>query len=375
MKFKKEKSAITSFSERKAVNPFIDEEKPKILLPVIGSLGPGGINPEFKPRSDLKWDLHKDGITFSLLSTFLQCPEKLLNQYGQRLSGTRVSGALAFGSVFHEALDHIYSYKKTSGNFPAVSDVLFSMETRDKKKLIDQMVNPVALMDLEENYGLAEIVLEGYMDYWQKEHSSLEWVALEEKFCVQFRPSIQLGLALPDIPVRGKRDGVFRSGNSLWLFETKTKARIEDESILDTLAFNMQNNIYMWSGQIDYGEKFGGVLYNLVRRPQLKQGARENLRDFLSRVRDDIKKRPDFYFVRYNLASSSGEKEKWMRYFKGVMWKLIMWYYNQYHYRDDSACSGRKGICEFLPICSERPGASGFYAERESVFPELEEVE
>jgi hypothetical protein len=366
-------------SEKKAETPFIDERpnkyanSPFILVPNVGRSGPGGANPLFRPRDDLKWNIHTDGVTYSLLSTFLQCPEKLKLQYGKRLSGRRTSGALAFGSVFHEALDQIYTYKKDTGFYPSIGGVLAQMEERDTKKLKKGLRSPTALMDLQENYGMAEVVLEAYMKKWEREHNAFgDWIALEEKFNTLYRPSIQLGLDIPDIPLRGKRDGVFLCQGVPWLFETKTKGRIEDESIMDTLGFNLQNHLYMYTGAIDHGKTFGGVLYNLVRRPQLKMGVKDTLRSFLQRIRDDIEKRPEFYFIRYNLTSTSQDQRKWKKEFDGIMWRLIMWYYGQYHYRDNSACSGRMGVCEYLPICGNRNIGTNAYIERPSVFPELD---
>jgi hypothetical protein len=368
---------VAVLSEKKRDSPLIDSDVNKykttqfVIIPSNRGAWPEGMHPLFRPREDIKWDLHKDGVTYSLLSTFLQCPQKLIYQYGKRLSGTRVSGALAFGSVFHEALDIIYTRKKNGGEYGNVGEVLEWMENRDARKLQKSLSSPVAIMDLQENYGMVEIVLEAYMKRWEKEHNALgEWIALEEKFNTPYRPYINLGLDIPDVPLRGKRDGVFLCGDVPWLFETKTKAIIEADSIVDTMGFNLQNHLYMYTGAIDHGKQFGGVLYNLVRRPQLRKGATETLKSFLQRCRDDIAKRPDFYFMRYNFTSNSMERRQWLKDFNSIMWRLIMWYYNQYHYRDEGACSGRKGVCEFLALCA---GRETNHIERPSIFPELEE--
>lgn len=321
------------------------------------------------------WNLWQDGVTQGLLETFLTCPEKLRLRAVEGQSPLRGSGALAFGSLVHEVLDHVYSAigKGQKKLLPVISGSLAKCEKADRTKAQESPpADPRFWEDLEENYGFAEAVVPAYFRQWEKDLKDYEWVALEEKFNVPYHPLGRLGLARPVIRVRGKRDGVFRQGKELWLFETKTKARIDDEAIVEKLPYDLQVMLYLWSMKHDYGEYPKGVVYNLIRRPQLRRKKDEDLREFCTRVNDDIASRPDFYFVRYLVSIREQELDAWELQFDGMVRQLINWWEGGFHYKVSSACNGRMGVCDLLPLCS-RDDSSGHYV-REEVFPELVQI-
>jgi hypothetical protein len=360
------------------------KSKPQLTVlstPVNRPLRTPTVNTVLVPRQGV-WDLHRDGITQGLLANFSQCPEKARLAYLECISGPRTGGALAFGSIVHEALDLYYSMWQEVASGSALGDpdigwsdmeqILHSLEEKDRAKLKAMpSPNPNAQQEMEENYGMAHALLKPYLERWEQDMYSIQWVALEEQFRVPYSPRERLGIDIPDIPMRGKRDGVYLSGGKYWLFETKTKARIEEEGIVDTLSYNLQVMFYLNAMRHDYGKYPGGVLYNLMRRPQLRRTQKESLKDFVERYKEDVLKRPDHYFIRYHAIISRKEQEAWLQELDSMMWRLIMWYYGAFHHKEENACMGRKGTCEYIPICSGR-GAPLSYGKREHIFPELD---
>jgi hypothetical protein len=340
---------------------------------------PGSCHPE------TLWDLHRDGVTQGLLGRFLSCPEKHRLAMVEGLSGARTSGALAFGSLVHEALDKLYGQadreivggsegkaKEQLLNGFLVDATLAAMEARDIKHLrLFPQASPTAEMEMEENYAVARVVLRAYFRHWASDLKQIKWLALEKKFEVPFSPRERLGLDVDDIPLRGKRDGDFLMGKKLWLFETKTKARIEEDNIIDTLSYDLQVCLYMLSMELEYHQVPEGCLYNIIRRPQLKQGKAETLRAFVDRIEKDIAARPEWYFVRYNVVILEEERQRWTYEFNQMMWRLIMWTQGMGHYRDKGACTGRMGTCEYIKVCGHQDFTQ--FLRREEVFPELAE--
>lgn len=343
---------------------------------------------KLKPKST-DWELYGTGpncgVTKSLLETFMTCPQKLLFAYRQRMSPIRDTEALEFGNIFHEALDGFYgvcgqevesghSLKKIgSWGVDWLESHLKRCEQRDFKRLESQpMFDSKMLEQTEKLYGLAWVTLKAYIQHWEKDASEKSWEGLEEMFAYPFDPKAEGIIDRPTILLRGKRDGRYRDKRGkMWLFETKTKGTIEEETIIDRMPFEIQVMMYDFVTAREFGESLTGVTYNIVRRSNLRQGAKESLALFLQRVEADIEDRPEHYFVRYEVSIDSEERQRWLADFKGLMWRLIYWWEGQGHYRDSGACTANFGRCPFLPYCAGRPETAKL-TKREHVFPELQ---
>lgn len=342
-----------------------------------------------KPPPKL-WDIERDGVTQSLLGMFLTCQEKTRLRVLEGLSSQRVSGPLAFGSLFHEGLDKIYGSAKSlrdskgklvtqidSNLHVMVKQAIESLYKRDKARMASTLSDVATAQAFELNFGLAEIMLYEYFRRWDADLADLKWVDLERTFNVPYKLRMDYGYrGLEsyehfDIPVRGKFDGVFldRKGKH-WLFETKTKSLIDDSSIADKLGYELQVMLYLWAMRHTYDVKPAGVVYNLVRRPLLKQKQTEDLPQFLARVAEDVRSRQDFYFIRYNASIAWEEVEAWLPELDGMIRQLYAWSQGDFHYRNSQECNGRYGVCEFLPLCSGT-GVKEWYTRRTEVFPEL----
>ncbi len=347
-----------------------------ILDPSLTPVGNGKL-----PKDSRFYRLQRDGVTQGLLGRFMACPEKHNLGTVQGLGPVRTSGALAFGSLVHEVLDRIYSLQReawVSGTLETyqptelIAPIMEEMEQRDRSLLqLTNLTSALALQDLELNYGMADLIIRHYFDHWKRDRMEFDWQALEQIFSVPYSYQHPSYGSL-SIPVRGKFDGIFRTKNGeLWLFETKTKARIEDETIVDKLPFDLQVCLYIWAAQQVYDSPLNGVVYNLIRRPQLRKKQSDTLRSFLDRIDEDISSRRTFYFVRYQAYIPREDMQEWVRDFNGIMEQLIQWTLGVYHYRNSQSCTGRYGSCEFLRKCSS--GDMMGLHKREQVFPELEE--
>jgi len=320
------------------------------------------------------WDLHRDGITQGLLSGFMLCPEKVRLGSVEGLSQIRTGGALAFGSLVHDVLDQVYSHvmrKKNCNDWSTFTRSVLKIALREKEEADRKIVNEKggadleALQMLEENFGMAEGILPGYLEKWQEDFSDVTWVALEQMFDTHVEVNGKT------YRIRGKRDGVYRSKKSkqLWLFETKTKGRVDEDSIMDRLTFDLQVMLYLWSMWKDFGEVPGGVVYNIIRKPQLKQKKGESLSQFIDRIKTDTETRPEFYYMRYQSAITESDLVKWETEFMAILSQLVRWYEGEFHYKNSSACSMGGVNCQYLSVCSRNDRSS--FRVREIPYPEL----
>jgi hypothetical protein len=131
--------------------------------------------------------------------------------------------------------------------------------------------------------------------------------------------------------------------------------------------------LYMWAMRVIYGRPPAGVIYNLIRRTQLKKSVKDTLASFAIRVAEDIQVRPDFYFMRFTGSIVVTELDDWEREFDDQMIQLEKWYLREYHYKNPTACAGRAFQCPYIPICG-RDNYTGFI-KKDVLYPELEPKE
>ena len=218
--------------------------------------------------------------------------------------------------------------------------------------------------DIQMQHMVAKVLAKGYFEHYKSDWVDLNWKGLEQVFDIPY--TTKKGNT---IRLRGKLDGAYESRGGLFLFETKTKGRIDSAYIVDTLGFDLQVGLYSYAMERVYGEAPRGVLYNVIRRPQLKRKASERMSEFESRIASDIDAQPEHYYMRFPLLFDDAERARWEVEFSNMVDHLEAWYGNMYRYRNPSSCKTYWGSCPFLRICSSNDRT--LYRKREGLFLEL----
>lgn len=322
------------------------------------------------------YDPERDGVTFSTLSTFKECREK------SRLSlqgWTRQDSGMGqvFGTVVHALLQNIY------GDVQAKRLTQPPPPTYVKKQLalIEQVWrtdNPRAdaqtLEYLESTMMLAEATMPNYFRYWSKDFSDRTWLNLEHEFHLPFSVTLPV-IGKIDTFLRGKLDGVYTMGGKAhpWLLETKTKSRIEEGALADIMPFELQVNEYLYALRRLHKIQPAGVLYNIIRRPGLRQKQSESYVAFTHRVIEDVQMRPDWYFIRMEMVVDQQDLDRFEGELEDLISDFLMWWYGHAgHYKNSGACETKYGICPMIGMCARRDSSKLF--KRDKVFRELEEV-
>ncbi len=250
----------------------------------------------------LSYDPEIDGITNSLLSNWGGCRERArLSLHGWTKRGS--SFALTYGDLTHWLLQHVYEDHRM-GRIMLINGELSPVYVKAKIATLlaiwkkENPIVPEGLLEMVElTMLLNESVMPFYFRHWKKDFTKIEWVGLESEFKIPFEVT-RNGITYKTF-LRGKRDGVFREGGRLGLFETKSKSRIDEGTLVDLLPFESQVNLYLIALQEEFGEIPRKVIYNVIRRPALRRGKKETLKQFADRLIHDITSRP-------NLKTGSG---------------------------------------------------------------------
>lgn len=296
------------------------------------------------------------GVTQSILGDFKDCRVMCQN----KLNGYSKEGderdALFVGAIAHYCLEQYYKNGMVHGKQSVLYDIYEYLENES----IDIAALPQKKQDLLHTIW---VLVDEYIAYWHSYRGrysdrNIKWVALEEEFDVDFQ-----GFRL-----RGKRDGIIRVKGKPWLFETKFLSSLESESTLDALAMDFQSLFYLVATEVERGIEIEGVLYNVIRKPQIRFSNRtaEQYRDAVIK---SIKKDKESYFGRWEVKFSRGDIDSFKGRLLDDLHAFSKWIGGVFDtYRNEHSCRGR-WVCEYLRACSQRSFV-GYNQERQ-LFQEL----
>ena len=316
-----------------------------------------------KQKKREKYSLLKHGITSSMLGTWLECKQKAkLSQ--DRWTKTRTGGALRRGSMAHAVLEECYNQQQAGKK----------MGPKKVARIVDKIFNDFQdkegkrwsvgeIAEFEMLWAQASAVLPAYFKHYK---DRFKWVGVEQKFSVPLEVE-----GVGEVTLRGMRDGAFKLKKKFWLFETKTRARIDEWAIVDTLSRDLQVNVYLLSLWLESGKLPSGVLYNVIRWPGLKQKKDESSLDFRERIAEHIAKDPEHYFKRFEIVTDEEELTTFREELEGHLREIHEWVEaGRPTTMFANPCVGKYGMCQYVPLCFE--GNTAPYVRRDALFPELE---
>lgn len=323
------------------------------------------------------YNLERDGVTFSLLSTFKDCREKA-RLYLDGWSSRHSSMATTFGSLSHFCLQHIYDdvrIKKLTGPPGSV----YTARLLESARSLWMAENPRADDETTSHFELSVMLIEAiiplYCRHWYgDDFSQMQWEKLETVFGLPITVKDKFGREHKTV-LRGKMDGTFKYKGRprIRLLETKNKSRISEENLSDMLPYELQTNLYLSVLRKIHNVTPGGVLLNVIRRPNLRQRSSESLRAFGDRIIEDIRARPDWYFLRLESTVTKQDMDNNDAEIEDLISDFVLWHIGEAgHYKNSNHCENKYGTCQYLRVCSRGDYSNLF--KRTVVFRELEDV-
>jgi PD-(D/E)XK nuclease superfamily len=304
------------------------------------------------------YDPKTTGVSQSLFKRFLRCRYEFL--FAVNLWRLDKGGATTgFGSIAHETLDKIYTKFSKRGRLPTPKTIDEWIEEYCEKKR-DEMLG-IPADRLLRYKAIVHLLLVEYMTHYREDFREKEWLGCEEVFD-EIEPN-------SGVRMRGKIDGRFRLKKGLWLMETKTMSRVEEDKLTARLSLDLQNLYYITAGEMKFGEPIRGVLYNVIRNPAFRK-VDEPLPDLLKRLRIEVRRNPEHYFLRYECVYNERDKSQYLVDLS-----------NQFEdfkelcngagrvYRNHSACD-HKYPCDYMHACA--CGKLAGYKKTKSLFTELD---
>jgi len=323
-----------------------------------------------------KWDLFKDGVTQTQILKFLECKRKFYFSLIRGWSEEHLSEAILFGILFHECMDAYYSGDLKGAPDGIARVVVEQQETKLKVDSWPRDRRQAWEFIVAQCYG----IFPPYCKWYEEDDKKLNWISVEGVFKVPVTVRLFDGQKVT-IPVTGKRDGLVSERrakskkSNLMVMEHKTKSRVNMGGINNTLSNDFQVNLYSWAANQERtgkDQRYGGVIYNLIRRPQLRLSVSESLPKHTARVDADVRKRGAEYFTRLRAPISKVQEVKFEKVLKGILKEIaefVLFDKGESLDRFSPHCLGPYGQCSLLGICYN--GDSSGLKRRDVPFEEL----
>ena len=289
-----------------------------------------------------------------------ECRQKAAYHYAG-WHGTGSSQALIFGTIIHKCLEVVYrSWNLFKGSTLSAQEIRERVLRIINGKVLDHVWRDYPNLDREQACVIyyAQALVPAYFALWGTR--DFEEITPEHCFEVPYKD---------DFLITGRIDGKCLKAGEHWVLETKTMSRIVQQQILTLAEISFQNRLYHWVSQKEDGISYAGVLYNIIRTPQLKPRKKnENAQQFYQRLEDDIRSRPEFYFIRIPIRFSWSEVNSFENSLKGQFAEFKLWWeHKALTYRSDkgNVCFSRFP-CEYVDVCSRTAipiENSGFYTQ------------
>lgn len=279
-------------------------------------------------------------LTNSARSTFLNCPQKYQYSYVYGLAPRRPSIPFLVGGLFHNELEEMYKSGKLSPN-AAAQRVGDACEEACKF--------PGVRAEDSDNIWMQQAVVMGMVKgyaqlYLKKDLEKYKVVEAEGSFKAQLDR---------DWTYTGKKDLVLqeRKSKALVLMEHKTAGRL-DAAYVAKLPMDNQILGYGWAQREQAGKKFDKIIYNVTKKPQIRQTQKESIKQFMKRVEDDYHLNPGTYFYRETLLFSDNDLDRFGTQLRKFSRNIDRAQREDDFFQNAGHCTAM-GTCPFMRLCLE----------------------
>ncbi len=282
----------------------------------------------------------------SSLSTFRDCPRLYRYKYIDMLVPDKTSESLSLGLLGHNAMEIYYK-----DGLPAALEMLTNFDADDQDKVL--------------RIGKVKALLNGYVaNYGLQDFDKVLEVETEFKI-----PMVnpETGHKSNKVELVGKIDLIAEKNGENWLIDHKFKGTVGER---DFWSINSQMDLYLNAFKEKYNCK--GIIWNIIRTPSIRQTQKETLEQYLERLGEDVKIRPEFYYTRFVMPRWDEDIKESMQDIWDVHDHLLRVARTGKFYRNTSCCH-KFGTCQFLPLCANGLDKDSF-VKKEKKHSELQEV-
>jgi hypothetical protein len=212
-------------------------------------------------------------VSFSGLDLFMKCPRKYYYRYIMRLEKMRFELPLFVGKVIHEGIHQLY--KKVPDVDPwKETEKYFQEEVHKLRK------NVVLTPEDEKEIMEQTTVIPGMLQVYAKKYANRikRTVLIENE-----APIVYDIFGEGKIKLVGKLDNILSYYDRLTLHELKSSKSINLD-YLNKIKVDFQTSLYFLIYNILYLKKLVGIVYDVIRKPGIRQKKNEDYQQYMVRL-------------------------------------------------------------------------------------------
>jgi len=202
--------------------------------------------------------------TYSMWQTFRNCRRACAWRYVHQLAPRTTAQSLAVGTLVHHALQHWHQTADLDATLALIDHAC-----------LQRAHDP----DQRQAWHLARAMMTGYAQRYATE--AFRVLALETTFRLPIC-NPETGQPSRSFELAGKIDGLVEQDGAYYLLEHKTASTL-DGAYLERLWLDLQICLYSRALERQYGVPIAGVIYNVLCKAKLRQGAGESEAEFAAR--------------------------------------------------------------------------------------------
>lgn len=210
-------------------------------------------------------------ISHSLKKEWLTCRRKFLLKYLGLLEPKKIFIPFFVGGFFHDGLESFYKKEDPEVFIPELRE---KMMAKAKEAVF---LTPEEEQDLDQQIATVEGMVAAYCIKYAKDLSKWKIIATEMEFEIPITD---------DISYAGKIDGVVKIGDEHFVLEHKTVGRL-DRDYVTRLGLDTQITGYIIGARKKLGIPIKGIIYNVAKKPKIRQRNGETPSEFAERLTKD----------------------------------------------------------------------------------------
>lgn len=280
-------------------------------------------------------------VSYSSMSGFRKCPRYYYWKYVRRLEKRTFNMAFIVGRIMHHGIQTLFSDPKHA-----------DQEIRKKYKMEAQIARKefpqISTWD-EENLIAQEYLTTGMLNafkvYFSKFLGATKHIATEKPLLYALNKRVT---------IVGKIDNIIANQQKKWIYELKNLKSLDMDRI-KAIRTDPQSGLYLevHNRQEKKSDRLDGIIYKIIRKPQIRQKKKESRREFLVRLSEWYTDQTDglkFHLERIKGSFISGEAV--INTVEKVSQQMIDADREKENYfQDFSACVRDWGVCQMYDLC------------------------
>lgn len=297
-------------------------------------------------------------LTHSTVKEFGKCPRSYYYRNVANMVPKSTKAPLMFGSVFHNALEDIYTHgdldqalDQVRLQLGSIDQSFFDQKDQDKLEW-SRVVLIAAVYAWYQKFYLTDINNPGF-----------QIVDLERKYRNLPIVNPKTGRVSKLAKWAFTSDMLIRLDGDLWMVEYKTASQM-GQTYIERLELCSQVSGYVDNIQRIYKEPVKGIIYRILKKPSIKIKKNETQSSFLDRLTKMFEEESADRLIEYRFRRSKEELDD----YKQDQWEetqqILAAHKKGMFPRNTNSCV-MYGKCSYFSLCKRQEGAERFFKQAE----------